>query len=164
LNVFRLFARLGAEQIEATSSGEVPLQRILSEGVRDEPDVGVLATRSDRGRVDILLWHYHDDDVPGPQADIHMVVTGLAAGGSLRVRSWRVDQENGDAFTAWKALGSPARPSRSEVDRLIAASQLAARPIRIRTRLHAGSVAWESRLPRQGVELVELTSGPAGAR
>ena len=164
LNVFRLFARLGAEQVEATSSGAVPLQRILSEGVRDAPDVGVLATRSEGGRVDILLWHYHDDDVPGPQADIHMLVTGLAAGGSLRVRSWRVDQENGDAFTAWKALGSPAHPSRSEVDRLIAASQMVARPIRIRAGLHAGSVAWESRLPRQGVELVELTSGRADAR
>ena len=46
LNVFRMFARLGPEEVEASSSGEVPLARIVSDGVRDSPDVGVLATRA----------------------------------------------------------------------------------------------------------------------
>src|SRR6202044_811833 len=34
LNVFRLFARLGPTQVAAASSAQVPLTRILSEGVR----------------------------------------------------------------------------------------------------------------------------------
>jgi xylan 1,4-beta-xylosidase len=160
LNVFRLFSRLGTEQVEATSSGEVPLQRILTDGVRDEPDVGVLATRAEDGRVEILLWHYHDDDVRGPPADIHLSVTGLAPGRSLQARSWRVDRENGDAFTTWKVMGSPANPSRSQVEQLIAASRMSAQLVHTGPRLPDGSVAWESRLPRQGVELIELTSMP----
>jgi xylan 1,4-beta-xylosidase len=156
LNVFRLFSRMGTEQLATTSSGEVPLERILSDGVRDKPDVGVLATRSERGRVDILLWHYHDDDVPGPPADIHISLTGLAPGVQLQERIWRVDRESGDAFTAWKTMGSPTNPSKSQVDQLISASHMAVRRVRMRVLSPDGSVTLQQRLSRQGVELIEL--------
>jgi xylan 1,4-beta-xylosidase len=156
LNVFRLFSRMGTEQLATTSSGEVPLEGILSDGVRDRPDVGVLATRSERGRVDILLWHYHDDDVPGPPADIHISLTGLPTGAQLQERIWRVDRENGDTFTAWKAMGSPANPSKSQVEQLVSASHMAVARARMRVLSPDGSVTLQQRLPRQGVELVEL--------
>jgi xylan 1,4-beta-xylosidase len=159
LNVFRLFSRLGTEQLAATSSDEVPLDRILSDGVRGRPDVGVLATRSEPGRVDILLWHYHDDDVPGPPADIHISFTGLAPGVPLQARIWRVDRKNGDAFTVWKAMGSPANPSRLQVERLIAASRMAVRRVRMRVQSHGGGATLQQLLPRQGVELVEVEWG-----
>jgi xylan 1,4-beta-xylosidase len=156
LNVFRLFSRMGTEQLATTSSGEVPLERILSDGVRDRPDVGVLATRTERGRVDILLWHYHDDDVPGPPADIHISLTGLTPGVQLQERIWRVDRESGDAFTAWKTMGSPANPSKSQVEQLISASHMAVRRVRMRVLSPDGSVTLQQRLSRQGVELIEL--------
>jgi xylan 1,4-beta-xylosidase len=156
LNVFRLFSRLGTEQLAATSSDEVPLDRILSDGVRGRPDVGVLATRTEQGRVDILLWHYHDDDVPGPAADIHIALAGLAPGVQLHARIWRVDRQNGDAFTVWKAMGSPMHPSKSQVEQLIRASRMAARRVRMQVTSADGGVALQRRLPRQGVELVEL--------
>jgi xylan 1,4-beta-xylosidase len=156
LNVFRLFSRMGTEQLATTSSGEVPLEQILSDGVRDKPDVGVLATRAERGRVDILLWHYHDDDVPGPPADIHISLIGLARGVQLQERIWRVDRENGDAFTVWKTMGSPANPSKSQVEQLISASHMAVRRARTRVLSPNGSVTLEQRLSRQGVELIEL--------
>jgi xylan 1,4-beta-xylosidase len=154
LNVFRLFSRLGTIQLAATSSEQVPLERILSNGVRDKPDVGVLATRSERGRVDILLWHYHDDDVPGPPADIHLQLTGLAPGIQLQARIWRIDRENGNAFTAWKAMGSPPDPTKSQIAHLISASHMPVRRIHLPS-LH-GSAILERHLPRQGVELIEL--------
>jgi len=134
----------------------VPLDRILSDGVRDRPDVGVLGTRTDQGRVDILLWHYHDDDVPGPPADIHISLTGLAPGVQLQERIWIVDRENGDAFTAWKTMGSPANPSKSQVEQLISASQMAVQRARARVLSPDGSVTLQQRLSRQGVELIEL--------
>jgi len=156
LNVFRLFARLGPDQIAATSSGEVPLVRIMSDGARGAPDVGVLATRADNGRVDILLWHYQDDDVPGPPADVHLVLTGLAPGLQRQARAWRVDRQNGDAFTAWKAMGSPAKPTQQEVDKLLRSSRMTARAVRIGPPSHDGSVALERHLPLQSVELIEV--------
>jgi len=156
LNVFRLFARLGPTQVEASSSGEVPLTQIVSDGVRGAPDVGVLATRADNGRVDILLWHYRDDDVKGPEADIHISLAGLAPGLGRQGRVWRVDQDNGDAFTAWKAMGSPPMPTRRQIAQLVRASRIAARPIQVGPRLSDGSVALQTRLPLQGVELIEV--------
>jgi len=156
LNVFRLFARLGPEQLEASSTGEVPLARIVAEGVRGAPDVGVLATRSDDGRVDILLWHYHDDDVPGPPARVHILLSGLAPGRELEARLWRVDRHNGDAFTTWQAMGAPASPTQQQVSQLLSAAHLVARSVRLTRASTAGSVSLQRQLPRQAVELIEI--------
>jgi xylan 1,4-beta-xylosidase len=153
LNVFRLFARLGPEQVEATSSAEVPLERIVSEGVRDTPDVGVLATRAVDGATDILLWHYRDDDVSGPEAQVRLSVGGLASAHRYRVRIWRVDKHNGDAFTAWKALGSPSKPNEEQIATLVRASQLSAQEVSL-----AGEqpLQLNRSIPLQGVELIEI--------
>jgi xylan 1,4-beta-xylosidase len=156
LNVFRLFSHLGAERIAASSSGELPLDTILADGVRGAPDVGVLATRTENGRVDILLWHYHDDDVPGPVADVHLAVSGLTPGMDWEARIWRVDRHSGDAFTAWQAMGSPEKPTKLEVERLVSASRMTVQHIRLHSGLPNGNVSLDRRLPSQGVELIEL--------
>ena len=71
LNAFRMLGKLGGDWIEAS---EQPRHRrsttIMADGVRGEPDVNAVATRDDKG-VSILVWHYHDDDVPGGDADDH---------------------------------------------------------------------------------------------
>ncbi|HEY6456595.1 MAG TPA: hypothetical protein VIY90_15080 [Steroidobacteraceae bacterium] len=157
LNVFRLFARLDSTQVEATSSSEVPLTTMLAEGVRSVPDVGVLATRAKKdGRVAILLWHYRDDDVAGPVAEVKLVIGGLGPGLKLQARVWRIDRQSGDAFTAWKAMGAPTNPSRQQIDRLLDASRMLARAIPLGRRANDGSAILETRLPLQGVQLVEV--------
>ena len=158
LNVFRLFERLGSTQVEATSSAELPLTQIVSDGVRDAPDVGVLATRAQDGRIDVLLWHYHDDDVPGPAAEVHLLLTGLAPRVPLRVTALRIDSENGDAFTAWSAMGSPLRPTQAQIEQLVRASRMEERPMALGPRMNDGGVLLETRLPRQGVELIEVAA------
>ncbi|WP_029625268.1 GH39 family glycosyl hydrolase [Sphingomonas sp. PAMC 26605] len=147
LNVFRLFARLGEQQIAATSDGEIALDAIVRDGVRGRPDIGVLATRSDAGKVAMLLWNYHDDDVPGPAAAVHLTLAGKH-GASARL--WRVDASHANAFGAWQAMGRPARPSVDQVAHLRAASQLVAEPLA----LTAGVT--DVTIPRQGVALIEV--------
>jgi xylan 1,4-beta-xylosidase len=156
LNVFRLFARLGAEQVQANSSNEIPLAQIVSEGVRETPDVGVLATRDKEGRIAILLWHYRDDDVPGPAADVHFSLAGLGPDRRYEAHVWRVDQQHGDAFTAWKAMGSPANPTREQITRLVRAARLAPQPLSIPRSSSKGSLTLERHLPLRAVELIEL--------
>ena len=65
LNVFRLFARLGPERVAADSSAAGAARADPAEGVRGETDVGTLATRPPNGSVAVLIWNYHDDDLPG---------------------------------------------------------------------------------------------------
>ncbi|MET0308196.1 MAG: beta-xylosidase [Sphingomonas sp.] len=147
LNVMRLFSRLGAEQVAATSDRQLPLDAILKDGVRAGPDIGALATRTSRGGTAILLWNYHDDDLPGPTARIALAVTGKHGG---RARLWRVDETHGNAFGAWKRMGSPASPDLAQVDALKRASRIAPESLAARD----GKLSLT--IPRQGVALVEL--------
>src|SRR5690349_25052872 len=107
-----MFAQLGPEAVVASSSGEVPLAKVLSDGIRGAPDVGVLATRAADGRLDILLWHYHDDDVARPPAEVRISLTGLAPGLERHARVWRGGSQHGGAVTAWEVMGSPAQPNK----------------------------------------------------
>ena len=156
LNVFRLLSHLGHEQVSANSSAETPLDEIVAHGVRGKPDVGVLATRSDTG-IRVLLWHYHDDDIPGPDAEVHLAIHGVV--GNPQVRVWRVDREHGDAFTAWQALGSPPNPTGPQVQQLLRASQINAETVRGVSQKN-GTVSMETRLPLQGVALIDIRLGP----
>lgn len=145
LNVFRLLAKLGPEQVAATSDHELPLEAAVTAGVRGAPDVGVLATRVQGGGLAVLLWHYHDDDVPGPDAAVHLRVGGAAGQAVL----WRVDPTHANAFAAWQAMGSPAHPTHAQVAALTRASRLVPTPLAVRD----GAVDFA--LPRQGVALLE---------
>jgi xylan 1,4-beta-xylosidase len=128
----------------------------MSEGVSGSPDVGVLATRSANGSVDILLWHYQDDGVAGPAAGVRLVLTGLAPGLPHKALVWRVDGREGNAFASWQDMGSPSRPTKRQIDRLIRAARMTARPVRIEPQRHVGSVSLNRRLPLQSVELIEV--------
>ena len=75
-NVFRMFSRMGAERVPAVSDGAVDLDAIIKAGVREKPDVGALASRDAR-KVTVLAWHYHDDDVAGPDANVTLALEGL---------------------------------------------------------------------------------------
>jgi xylan 1,4-beta-xylosidase len=154
LNVFRLFAKMGSERIAAASSAQVPLDAIVKQGVRGAPDIGVLATRAPGGGLAILLWNYHDDDMPGPDADIRLALAGLS-GRSATATVWRVDGDHANAFAAWKAMGSPQSPDADQYAALEAASKLVAEPARtIAVRRGQSEIAL--RVPRQGVLLLEI--------
>jgi xylan 1,4-beta-xylosidase len=157
LNAFRLLSHLGPEQVAATSSGEAPLDEIVANGVRGKPDVGVLATRSETGSIRILLWNYHDDDVPGPDAEIRMAVRGVAGNRTPSMKVWRVDRQHGDAFSAWQAMGSPPEPTGPQIQQLIRASQIAAESVRGVSRESDGSVSLEISVPLHGVALLDLS-------
>ena len=148
MNVFRLFARLGPDSVAASSDGQIPLDAVLRDGVRGPADVGVIATRGADKRAQVLLWNYHDDDVPGPDARIDLRVSGVAPAAAGRM--WRVDPAHANAFGAWQAMGSPAKPTVAQIAALKRASMLVSEDVRLKDgRLNLS-------LPRQGVALVEF--------
>lgn len=157
LNVFRLFALMGPERVAADSTGAIPLDEILREGVRVAPDVGALASR-DAHRLAVLLWHYHDDDVRGPDAAVEFDVSGLpAALASARSTHYRIDENHSNAFAVWKQLGSPVAPSQAQYDAMKKASELATlaeAPAGVP--VAAGRASLRFALPRQAVSLVVL--------
>lgn len=152
LNVFRLFAKMSPERIAATSSAQVPLDMIVKDGVRDQADIGALATRTPDGRIAVLLWHYHDDDVAGPVAQVKLDIAGAKAGSA---KLWRVDGEHGNAFTAWQRMGSPSSPNEKQYGQLEAASVMQEETLAA-TGSTRGGRSFTIALPRQGVALLTL--------
>jgi len=156
LNAFRFLARLPGRRVQAVSSAALPLDSILARGVRAAPDVGVVAAR-DSTRLAILAWHYHDDDVAGPAADVGFAVRGLPGGvRDVVVRRRRIDDAHGNAYSAWLAMGSPTAPTdgqRAQMQAAAAATELGP-PERVQ--VTGGALTLRSQLPRQGVELIEV--------
>lgn len=154
LNVFRLFAQLGTERLAAESDAQVPLDIVMTQGVRGAPDVGTIATRTSDGRIAVLIWHYHDDDVAGPPAAIRLSLRGLKGTAPASATLWRVDGDHANAYAAWKAMGAPQSPNQAQYAQLESASQMRSEMLPIATRGGVATTALS--LPRQGVALVVL--------
>jgi xylan 1,4-beta-xylosidase len=155
LNVFRMFARLGPERIAANSSAQISLDQIVADGVRGETDVGTLATRMPKGEVAVLIWNYHDDDLPGADAAVHLTIGGLKPTAASSATIWRVDGTNANAFAAWQKMGAPQSPNATQYQELEKASELIPQTLKAQRAL-LGARIFDVAIPRQGVALIVL--------
>ena len=156
LNVFRMFARMTSKRVAAESDGAVSLDAIMKAGVREQPDVAALASL-DPGKLCVMAWHYHDDDVPGPGVVAAVTITGLPARlGDATLTQFRIDGDHGNAFAAWTKMGSPPRPTPEQYAELEKAGQLAAAGPAETVRVAEGRLTTRLRLARQAVALLVL--------
>ena len=157
MGAFELLGRLAGTRLPLASSGARPLDDVLANGVRGEPEIDGIATQ-DGGVVQILVWNYHDDIVSVAATPVHLAIKLPASfGASARVSHLRVDESHGDAYTVWVSQGRPASPSATEV----AALQQAMDPESLvpdsTVAVAAdGTLAVDFDLPRFGVSLVTL--------
>ncbi len=157
LNVFRMFSKMGGHRLETKSSAEVPLATIIRDGVRGAPDVAALACL-DGKKLCVLLWHYHDDDVPGPDARVELSLDHLPlAAGTARVTHYRIDETHSNSFAEWKRLGSPTAPNEAQYAQMQKSGRLATvtdAPTTV-TAVDS-SITLMIALPRQAVSLLVL--------
>lgn len=114
-----------------------------------------MARRQERA-VAVLVWNYHDDDLPAPPSEVEAVIEGLP-NGRLLLQHYRVDADHSNSYEAWKKLGSPQQPTPEQYAQLERAGQL--QLLGSPEWLHTanGRVAVKFSLPRQGVSLLRLT-------
>ena len=158
LNAFRMFGLLGQERVAATSSGALQSAQILVSGVRDANDVNALATRRGRNETTILLWNYHDDDLPAPASQVNLLVGELPNGISRAlVEHFRVDAEHSNSYTEWKRMGSPPSPPPAEYMKLEAAGQLQLLESPSWQVIEGGTLHLRFVMPRQSLSLVRIS-------
>jgi xylan 1,4-beta-xylosidase len=152
-----MFGLMGNERVKATSTGALPTEDVVRDGVRGHPDVNVIATRKNH-EVDLLIWNYHDDDIAASPSSIDVQIDGLSLPPIPAVlEHFRIDSSHSNAFAAWKEMGSPQSPSAEQTQRLQKAGQLqlldSPKPVTIEN----GSVHLQFGLPRQSLSLIRLT-------
>ena len=154
LNSFRMLGKLGGDWLHTESNFRLDIEDIMGHGVRGQPDVDVVATRDDKG-VSILVWHYHDDDTAGPDADVKISLSGWGDRPAT-LTHFRMDADHSNAFAVWQQMGKPAKPSKRDYKKLEAAGQLAQIDHGTPVQVTGGSLRLRGSLPRQGVSLLRL--------
>jgi xylan 1,4-beta-xylosidase len=153
-HAFRMFERLRGERISAQSDRQFSVDEIIAKGVREQADIGAFASR-DGDKISVLLWHYHDDDTPGPDADVSLSLGNMDGKPLKSCRQQRIDEEHGNPFKAWLAMGSPKAPTVEQIKQLQAATVIDADAPDIAT--NKDSTNLTIKLPRQSVVLLEFT-------
>src|SRR5262249_43774534 len=99
----------------------------------------------------------HDDDLPGPDADVQLTCTGLPITSSdVRLQHFRIDADHSNAFSAWQKMGSPQQPTTEEYAALEKAGQLTELNAPEMKHVEDGKVVLQFTLPRQAVSLLVL--------
>jgi len=156
LNVFRMAGLMSGERVATTSTGAVPLKDLVGEGVRQAPDVDAFATKADHEAA-VMLWNYHDDDVPAPDAAVEVSVAGIPAGVKrVLLEHYRIDDTHSNSYTVWKKMGSPQSPTAEQYAELKAAGQLELLTSPQWLDVTDGKVRIDMMLPRQATSLMHL--------
>jgi xylan 1,4-beta-xylosidase len=157
LNAFRMFGLLGNEHVKASSSGALRFEDVVRDGVRALPDVSVIATRKQR-EVEVLIWNYHDDDLPTAATPVDLIVNGLPAKTSRGLlEHFRIDSNHSNAFAVWKEMGSPQSPSEVQYELLQRAGHLQLLTSPAWTAIAQGAAHLQFDLPRQGLSLIRIS-------
>ena len=167
LNVFRMLGMLGgrgnpfdgrsplsnATWLATESTGALPLEEIVAHSVTAAPDIDAVATRNG-DEIDVLVWNYHDADVPAEPATVSITVDGLS--GAWVVNKFLMDATHGNAYTAWQQMRSPAHPTEDQINRLQKLGRLAKSMPSPNVAAKDGKIGFTETLPRQGVMLIRL--------
>lgn len=155
-NLFRMLGLLGPDRIEVTDPAALDAEQVVQNGVRGDPDIGTIATRSDHA-VEVFVWNYHDDDIPVQAASIDLTISGLPKDAQhALLQHFRVDSDHSNAFAVWKAMGSPQSPTPDQQKELESAGQLHLLTSPHWIDVHDGATQLRFELPREGLSLIRI--------
>lgn len=158
LSAFSLLGQLVGARLPLASSGARGLTDLLEQGVQGDPDIDGLAALDGR-TLRVLVWSYQDLLATAlPRAVRLNVDLPRTFGTRVRISHRRVDDEHGNAFTAWLEQGSPESPTPSQR----AALQQAMVPVELSPDdtldvNDSGALSLDFELPPFGISLITLT-------
>src|SRR5258708_25663506 len=156
LNFFRMAALMKGKRVAVSSTGDVKLDDISAKGVWEGADGDAFAT-ADKRQAAIMLWNYQDAERGGLSAPATVNIAGLPKAASrVRLTHYRIDDTHSNAYTVWKAMGSPQNPSPAQYAELKSKDglQLLEAPRWLDVRKGAATVSTD--LPHHSISLLQL--------
>jgi xylan 1,4-beta-xylosidase len=154
LNTFRMLGQMSGQRVVTESTGGLSLDEVRDRSVRGAADISALASRDSRSAA-VLVWNYHDEDLPGSAAEVSLTITGLP-NGRPTLTHYRIDADHSNAYERWKQMGSPQPPSAAQYAELELAGRLQVLESPRRIEVTNGKTVVTFTLPRQGVSLVKV--------
>ncbi len=155
LNVFRMFGMMAGNRVEVIQNLAYDYKKVRDESVRGAADINALAAKSIKS-ASIMVWNYHDDMTPAPDATVNVAIKGLPANKVL-LHHYRIDGKHSNSYTVWKSMGSPKQPSAQQILILQQAGQLQQLNAPQWVSPKNGTALIKMQLPRQGVSLLQFT-------
>lgn len=155
LNVFRMFGMMKGNLISVKSSRNFSIEELCQNSVRKEADVNALASSDDRS-IAVMIWNYHDDDLPAPDEKIKISFKNIKAKRVL-VHHYRIDNKYSNSYEVWKSMGSPQNPSKEQIKELEQSGKLQMYTSPTWHQPKEKNLNLSFSLPHQGVSLVTLT-------
>ena len=156
LNVFRMLGLMGGRRLRVESTADGGLETLRQHGAHPKADIMSLAALGDR-TLSVLVWNYHDDDLPAADARIELSFHRLpVTDGPVLIQHYRIDRNHSNAFETWKRMGSPQAPTSDQVALLKRSAGLEPFSSPVWRRLKSGMLLEHFPLPRQAVSLVIL--------
>jgi xylan 1,4-beta-xylosidase len=154
LNVFRMFGMMKGKRVNVNSNRMYSLFDIRDWGVRKQTtDIGAIAAKDTRTAT-ILIWNYHDDDLPGSSENVQLSVKGLPST-NVTLQEFRIDKGHSNSYEVWKQMGSPQQPSKEQIARLEKAGQLQQTATK-KGKVNNGILQIDFSLPRQGITFYKI--------
>ena len=156
LNVFRMFGKMQGDFVESKSDHSYSLQMALDSSFRGtKTDIGTMATKN-KNTASIMVWNYHDVDKKGEFSKVTLEISGIKSS-SAKLTHYRIDDLHSNSYEVWKKMGSPKEPSAEQISALEKAGQLAKVNPPQKLTITKGALKVETELPRQAVDLFQLT-------
>ncbi|MGA2890431.1 MAG: beta-xylosidase [Terracidiphilus sp.] len=157
LNLFRMLGLMSGDRVRVSSTSAVPLDTLISTGVRQGADIDALATR-DMHSAAVLVWNYDDVSIPAPAKPTVISVQGLPESvHRILLQHFRIDETHSNSYSEWQAMGSIEYPDAEQYARLRAAGQLQPLTSPQWLDVHEGRVKITTGLPHESVSLLCLT-------
>ena len=156
LNVFRMFGMMQGNRVEVSTENALSADVVIQDGVKGEqPDINALAS-TDGKSISIMVWNYHDDDLPADATKIELTVNSLPSN-KILTHHYRIDEAYSNSYSAWIAMGRPQKVDNAQYKKLERAGQLQLLDSPQWVEASDGTTTLHFSLPRQGVSFLKLS-------
>jgi xylan 1,4-beta-xylosidase len=156
LNFFRMAGLMHGQRVATSSAGALAADAIIAEGVRTGPDIDALAT-TDARTAAVMLWNYHDAEKAAPASPVAVTIKSLPKTvRRVRLTHYRIDDTHSNAYTVWKAMGSPQAPTPQQMTELQSRDGLELLESPRWLVVSGGVASVSAELPRQSISLLQL--------